>query len=191
MNAKSEHTVDRLHATEARWFALRTAHRHEKVAAAQLARNGIPYFLPLQRVRRHYRRKVVERELCLLPGYVFVHVSRAALPALYRIPQVSFLRVGRQRLDIPPAEIELLRRIVGDRELDLEWELTPFTNWRAGQAVEIIGGRLTGTRGIFVEKQNGSQLIVSLGLLPAGTGLRTQVHASRVRPVGTRLRAAQ
>lgn len=183
MKINRQHITDRLHDTEARWFALRTSNRHEKVATQLLERSGIKCFLPLQKKQKHYKRKTVTRECCLLPGYVFVSITRAELPHIFTNPYVKFLKIGELRLDIPPREIEILRRIIGDKELNLEWELCPQTDWQEGQEVELIGGHLTGTRGIYMKTHNKGYLVISLGLLPVGMGLQTTVPENQVRPV--------
>lgn len=184
MNLNQRHITDRLHPSEERWFALRTANRHEKRAVGLLEKSGVKYFLPLQSKRKAYASKTVIRECCLLPGYVFVHITRADLPAIYANSYVNFLTIGRERLDIPAEEIEVLRRIVGEKEMALEWELQPFTEWKTGQRVELIGGHLTGLQGIYLSNQNKGQLLISLGLLPPGMGLQTTVPANMVRPLG-------
>lgn len=178
-----QHTIDRLHPTERRWFVLRTAHRHEKKAALHLQKRGVDYFLPLQQTEKHYERKTVVRQTCLLPGYLFVYITKSEALAIYENPYVQFLKIGTERLDVPATEIEILRRIVGEKDLQLQWELQPFTKWQVGQQVELIGGQLTGLRGTFLENHNKGCLLISLGLLPAGMGLQTVIPASQVRPI--------
>lgn len=190
MNASQQHITDRLDEHEARWFVLRTGHRKEKMAASQLMRDGIDYFLPLQQVKKHYLRKVVVRKICLLPSYIFAKVTRADAAAIYANPWANFLKVGKERLDVPEAEIEVLRRIVGEKSMDLEWELVENQAWTNGQEIELIGGPLTGTKGIYLQQKNKGQLLISLGLLPLGTGLRTTVPEAWIRPLGGRVKGA-
>lgn len=159
-NANDKHITDRLDDHEARWFALRTKNRHEKIAAKQLLRDGIEYYLPLQQVKRVYDRKVVLRELCLLPCYIFVHITRIHERKIQVNPHVWFLKVGKNRLDIPAEDIEILRQIAGDAEL----EFTPYEgdDWRTGDPVELIGGSFTGLKGYYMEQQNKKKFVVAL-----------------------------
>lgn len=185
MSASRKHIIDRLDEFESRWFVLRTANRREKLAAKQLHRDGVTYFLPLKTKRSNYNRKVVERELCILPSYIFVKIKRKEEATIFRNPYVNFVRVGADRLDIAEEEIELLRRIVGLKTFDLDWELADKKHWQKGQAVELIGGPLTGTRGTFLSCHNKSNLFISLGLLPDGKGLKTMVPTNWIRPLAS------
>lgn len=183
MSVSSKHIIDRLDDNEARWFVLRTAHRREKLAATRLRKDGIECFLPLKKTRKEYQRKVVNRELCLLPSYLFVKIKRSEEATVYRNPYVNFVRVGPDRLDVAEREIEILRRIIGLKTFDLEWEIEDKQQWQKGQAVELVGGPLTGTKGTYLESQNKGNLLISLGLLPLGKGLRTTVPSEWIRPL--------
>ena len=55
-----------------RWWVLHTRARNEKALATDLDERRISYFLPLARVQRRYGRRVVEVELPLFPGYLFM-----------------------------------------------------------------------------------------------------------------------
>lgn len=127
----------------------------------------------------------------MLPGYVFVRITAVNTPAIHRNPWVQFLTVGKDRLNIPEAEIELLRRITGEKSMELDWQLVDTESWQSGQPVELIGGPLTGIKGTFINTHNKGKLIIELGLLPTGMGLQTTVPAAWVHPLGASLRAAK
>lgn len=152
--------MDRLDDHESRWFALRTPNRHEKMAAKFLEREGVEYYLPLQTVKRKYQRKIVKRELCLLPCYIFARVVRADVSKIYRNPYANFLKIGATRLDVSQQDIDLMRYITGDAEL--EWQPYTSNDWQAGDLVELVGGSYTGLKGYFVEKKNKKQFVVTI-----------------------------
>src|SRR5439155_22663486 len=69
----TEHPQMPLSGSDARWYAVQTRSRHERVVAAQLREQDVSTFLPMiTRIRRWSdRRKLVE--FPLFSGYVFVH----------------------------------------------------------------------------------------------------------------------
>lgn len=160
--------MDRLDTQEARWFALRTASRREKLAAKLLGRDGVNTYLPLQQVKRRYSRKIVNRELCLFPGYLFVHICRKEARFVHENPYTNFVRIGPTRLDIPQRDIDLMRQITGE---DLQWEPIRREEWQENDPVELVGGNFTGLQGHFIERKNKKEFVISiesLGILGMG-----------------------
>ncbi|MEM1215984.1 MAG: UpxY family transcription antiterminator [Bacteroidota bacterium] len=166
-----------LHATEARWFAVCTSYKHEKRVAQRLAKKNIPHYLPLQRTKKYYTRKVKTVEQPLINCYVFVYITTAQyLSVLETESVVRFLKINRNLLAIPDVEIALLRRIVGEAESVM---VDNADSWQAGDAVEVIGGQLTGLQGQLVEKRGAQKLIVSLDTL--GMNLQMEVPPKYLR----------
>ena len=56
---------------EAKWFAVYTNYKREKMVADRFGQKGIEYFLPLQKVTRRYTRKVKHLELPPLSAATF------------------------------------------------------------------------------------------------------------------------
>src|SRR5439155_17167863 len=79
----TEHPQMLLSGSDARWYAVQTRSRHERVVAAQLREQDVSIFLPMiTQIRRWSdRRKLVE--FPLFSGYVFVHA--AVSPQIRRI----------------------------------------------------------------------------------------------------------
>lgn len=150
------HGFDR---SEARWYAVRTSFRHEKRAHQDLARQGLDAWLPLLKETRRYNRKYREVEKPLLGSYLFVHINAQGYYPVIQSPYVSgFVRFGEDILPIPEDEIALIRRIVGEGEV----REAAKRELREGDLVEIIGGKLTGIRGILEGPRNRKRVSVSL-----------------------------
>lgn len=154
--------TDELHVTEKRWFAVRTSSRHEKKAIQELDRAGIECYLPLRTKVVHYASKTVNRELPLLTGYVFVRIVLAEELTVRKAHYVSsFVTIGRERRRVTDAEIETLKIISTDRDLD--WETAETTlDLREGTAVEIIKGPMAGIRGVYLHRKSKKTFVVSL-----------------------------
>lgn len=138
-------TTNHLHLTEPRWFAIRTRSKSEKLVCHMLEKKGIEAWLPLQRLLRRYARSTRLTEKPLLNSYVFVRIVREQYVAVLETEHVAgFVRFSKDLLAVPQAEIDILRRIV--LEEDLEVEITPGA-LAEGDLVEISAGQLTGMKG--------------------------------------------
>ncbi len=165
-----------LHDTEARWFAVYTGYKREKKVVELLRKKGITAYVPLQKLKRYYTRKVKEVELPLISCYVFVHITQSQyVPVLETQYVQRFLKIRRNLLAIPNHEIDLLRRIVGE----IGGVEADVTSLRQGDAVEVIGGQLTGLTGTLIEQKGRQCLVISLQTL--GYDLLMEVSPQHVR----------
>ena len=148
-----------LHGTEPRWFAVYTRYKSEKVVKRLLDMKNVENYLPLQTVTRRYTRKIKTHEIPLISCYIFVKITKQEyVPVLETENVVKFLRFARNLLSIPEDEINILRRVVGE---GIEVEAEPG-RFKEGDAVEVIGGKLTGLRGRLVEKHGKKHMLVEL-----------------------------
>ena len=167
-----------LHATEARWFAVYARYKREKLVAQRLQEKGIECYLPLQRLTRYYTRKVKQVELPLISGYLFTRITRPEyVPVLETQDVVQFVRFSRNLISIPEQEINIIRRVVGE-DIDVEVEQGTFV---PGDAVEIIGGQLTGLKGTLLERRSDKNFVIELESL--GYNLLMQVDPVLLRRV--------
>jgi len=161
--ARSSATIDDLHETERRWFAVRTSSKHEKRAVKELKAKGIEAYIPLREKRFKYASKQGVRDLPLLSGYVFVNIRRREENLVRFAHYVArFVMIGHIRRRVTEAEMELLRKISTDRTLDWETVEEAF-DFSEGTPVEIIKGPLAGVRGKYVSKKNKKTFVISLG----------------------------
>lgn len=156
-----------MHVSERRWFAVRTAAKHEKKALSELRSLGVECYTPLREKTYNYTSKKVVRELPLLCGYVFVHIMRSEETTVRFANYVSrFVTLGRDRKMVTDSEMALLRKISTDR--DLNWQtVEEVFDFTEGTPVEIIKGPLAGVRGIYLNKKNKKTFVIALGSLHA------------------------
>ena len=167
LSSRSPSRTDELHVTEKRWFAVRTSSKHEKRAARELASLGVESYVPLRQKVCHYTRKTVTRELPLLTGYVFVRIILSEELTVRKAHYTAgFVRIGRDRTRVTDEEIELLRVISSDRQLDWQTIEESFA-FAHGTPVEIIRGPLSGVRGHYIEKKSKKSFVISFGGLGA------------------------
>ena len=176
-NKRKQEPENHLHATEARWFAVYTRYKREKVVASMLGERGIEHYLPIQHLKRHYRRKIKKVELPLINCYVFVKITQQQYVPVLETPEVvRFVHFRRNLIAIAEREIEIMRRIVGDSTLEVVAEPSSF---HPGDEVEIIGGQLTGLKGILLEQRSDKNFVIELESL--GYSLLMQVDPALLR----------
>ncbi len=167
-----------LDAEEAKWFAVYTKYKREKVIRTDLERQGIQAYLPIQKLTRVYasKRKVVE--MPLISCYIFVKITK---PEYLRVLQtegvVTFVKIAKNLISIPEKEIEIMKQVVG--------EGIPVTaepkGMHRGDEVEIIGGSLTGLKGTLVDNHGDKEVIIDLDNM--GYSLRMTLDAKYLRKI--------
>lgn len=179
MSANPQLYENHLDEQEARWFAVYTRYKREKQVLKRLQEKGIETYLPLQRVKRYYTRKVKQVELPLISCYLFTKITKPEyIPVLDTPDVVKFVRFSKNLISIPEREIKLIQRVVGE---DIELEIEPTRQMRKGDEVEIIGGRLTGLKGTLVSLEGKKHFVIELENL--GYAMRMQVDPQYIRKI--------
>ena len=152
--------INQLHETEARWFAIHTRSKCEKLVVNLLGKKQIEAYVPLVRTVRKYTRKIKKIEKPLISCYVFVRIVKADYITVLETANVAaFVRFSRTLIAIPEEEINTLRRIV--LESDIELEAIPGS-LAPGDPVTISAGPLTGLNGSVVKPEGKRKFQVSL-----------------------------
>lgn len=169
------------HQTERRWFAVRTSFRHEKQALRDLKRLEIEGWLPLITITRSYVSKRREVQLPLINSYLFVHINQSEYIRVLESPYIScFVHFGKEIISIPDEEIAFIQLIVGEGKIVSvsPRELLP------GDEVEIIGGRLTGLKGVIEDKKKNNLISICLDRLGFTFVMDVDLKYIRKRNVG-------
>lgn len=164
----------------ARWFAVYTSTRHEKMVAKHCAQRHIECFLPLYRKLHHWaKRSQVTVELPLFPNYLFVHIRPQYRVPVLAMPGVLGL-VGRGHIcsALSDAEIESLQAALEQNRLE------PHPYLVVGERVRIRTGSMEGIEGILVRKKNELRVVVTLALIQRSVAV--EVDADDVETVTSR-----
>ncbi|MCR9054232.1 UpxY family transcription antiterminator [Phaeodactylibacter xiamenensis] len=147
---------------ESRWFAIYTNYKREKMVAGRLKKKGIEHFLPLQKVTRKYTRKVKHLELPLINCYLFVKIKKSEYIRVVETQDVlNFVRLSKNLISIPETEIDVLRLVVGEN-IEVEAQESRSLSLCNGDEVEILGGSLTGMKGILLNQKNEKNFVIEL-----------------------------
>lgn len=154
------HHSNDLHDSEPRWFAIHTRSKCEKLVRKMLEKKGIEAYVPIQKFIRSYLRKIRTVEKPVITCYVFVKITKPDyVPVLETENVAGFVRLGKDLRAISEHEIDLLRRITMEKDLDIETMQGRLTE---GDLVEIGIGNLTGMRGRIVERAGKRRFSVEL-----------------------------
>ncbi len=145
---------------QARWYAVRTRSRHEKLVARQLENQGIESFLPVVTKVHNWsdRRKQVEEPL--FSGYTFlrmIHSSDERVRVLRTQGVVGFVGVQGTGIPIPDHQIEDVKTLLKSK---MAYQERPFLH--IGQRVRVRGGALDGMEGILVAENGDRSLVISV-----------------------------
>lgn len=171
-------TINHLHESEPRWFAVHTRSKSEKLVQRQLTKKGIHAYVPVQRLMRRYTRssRIVEKPL--INCYVFVQIVKQQYVPVLETENVSgFIRFNKDLVAIPESEINLLRRITLEDGLDIEAIPGALSE---GDPVEISAGNLTGLKGRIIKKEGKQRFQVELEQL--GYSLLITIGAEMLSP---------
>jgi transcription antitermination factor NusG len=145
----------------ARWYAVRTRPRHEKVVAEQLATKGYAQLLPQYRTRKKWADRLKDVDLPLFPGYVFCEFDAYhRVPVLNTLGVIDVVRSGKELAPVDEDEIRSLKTVMNSGLTCIPW-----TNVTVGQRVTIGFGPLAGVIGTVVELKQGWRLVLSVSLL--------------------------
>jgi transcription antitermination factor NusG len=155
--------INQLHDTEARWFALNTRSKSEKLVQRMLGKKGINAWLPLQKLLRRYTRSTRLVEKPLISAYVFVKIVKAQYLSVLETEHVAgFVKFGKNLVAIPEVEIDMLKKITLEDGLDMEVVKGCFAE---GDLVEISAGNLAGLKGRVVKVEGKRKFQVELDYL--------------------------
>ena len=169
----------RLSTDEARWYAVKTRSRHEKLVAHQLQNQGVATFLPLitQVHRWSDRKKMVQ--VPLFPGYAFVQVVPSAeqYVRILRVHGISnFVGVRGQASPIPEKQIVDIQLLLTS---NAAYSICPFL--KVGQKVRIRGGCLDGVEGLLIARNGDRNLLISVE--PMQRSLAVNIQGYDVEPI--------
>jgi transcription antitermination factor NusG len=160
--AKFEPSINQLHGENPRWFAVYSGFKKEKIAKNLLDKKGIETYFPIQKVIRKYERKVKKLEIPLINCYLFVRITKSEYVRVLETEYISrFIKIGKDLIAIPDAEIEILQRVLGEN-IELEVEQNTFYE---GDEVIVSQGNLVGLKGKLVSFQGKEKVMVELATI--------------------------
>jgi transcriptional antiterminator RfaH len=159
------------------WFCVRTHHKHEHIAAANLKQDPeVEVFLPRIRYQRITRLGPVWTTEALFQNYLFARFDFES--RLRRVQHSRAVRgvvhFGERWPMIPEPTIEGLRTLLGGEERVVS------TDPEVGEAVRVVSGPLNGLEAVVTRVMPGPQrVMVLLDFL----GRQTAVELSRTQVV--------
>lgn len=187
MNRRTEHIdpINHLEDDVPKWFAIFTKYKCEKYVVDRLRKKGVDAYIPILSVVKKYARKTKHVQLPLINCYAFVRITKSQYVKVLETEYVSgFIKQRKNLISIPPREIELLKRIVGE----IDGVQSQPLSMEPGSEVEIIGGSLTGVKGKLVKRHGTNTFVVALESI--GYQLEMVIDKNLLSPLRKRLAAS-
>ena len=147
----------------ARWYAIVTKYRNEKMIAKKLNAINFEAYVPLMKTVRQYTSRKKIHHLPLINCYVFVKIDLKDMVKVLEITNVfHFVKFGNEIAEISENEIAILRRITG---VDYPLEVIDHSTFTAGDEVAVSDGPLAGIRGTLIRNQNKNKFVVEFDKL--------------------------
>jgi len=145
------------------WYAVYTRSRAEKKVLLELEFQGIEAYLPLHRKLRQWSDRKKWVEVPLISGYIFVSITRKEYDkVLQTIGVVSYVRFEGKAAIIPSDQIEFIKKMLLQTDIDIEVTAQQFT---PGDKVEVTIGPLIGLTGQLVSFKGKKRVAVQLNQL--------------------------
>lgn len=161
---------------EARWYAVHTRSRHEKMVAARLQEQGMTSFLPLLKQTHRWSDRKKTVEVPLFSCYVFVRMALGGACAGKERLQVcttdGVLQIVGPRgagLPIPDDQIDAIRLLLDEQ---LPCSAYPFL--KVGERVRIRGGAMDGVEGVLLAHNGDRTLVVSVDVIQRSLAVRIE-----------------
>jgi transcriptional antiterminator RfaH len=161
-----------------RWYVAQTHPRAEAKAAAHLARQGFPTYLPRYLKRRRHARRVETVAAPLFPRYLFVCVDMAtqrwrAIQSTIGVAQL--VCNGDEPAPLSSRVIDELK----SRESELGFiQLKQHGKFRPGDKLRVIDGAFCDSLGLFERVTDSERITILLDLL--GRKVRVMLDAEFV-----------
>jgi len=137
------------------WYAVHTRSRSEKLVAAVLAAEQIPYYLPTVRLRKRWSDRYKYVTQPLFSGYLFVNI---AIEERFRVCNVrgvaKLVGFDGKPYPVPHSEVLAVRKA-----MQMSPHADRYPGLPVGCEVEVTRGPLLGVRGIL-ERWNGRHCLV-------------------------------
>lgn len=164
---------------ETRWYAAYTNANHEKRVAEQLAQKSIEHFLPVYASARRWKDRIVNLQLPLFPGYIFLQLALRDRLQVLQIPSVvRLVGFGGMPAALPQEEIDVLRS-----SLTSGVRAEPHPYLAAGQRVRVRCGPLAGLEGILVRRKNAARFVMSVDLIARSVAV--DIDTVDLEPLGS------
>jgi transcriptional antiterminator RfaH len=156
-----------------RWYLVHTKPASERLAEAQLQRQGYEVYLPRALRTVRHRGRWLERIVALFPRYLFLRLNegtQALNPVRCTRGVAGVVRFGSLYTVVPESVIDELRAHA-DPQSGLH-RLMRATPLNKGAPVTVNGGPFSGLSGIFLRVAGADRVVVLLRLL----GQEASVH---------------
>lgn len=145
------------------WYAIYTRSRAEKKVHEALCNANIDCYLPLRKVKKQWSDRVKTVEEPVLPGYIFVKVSKVEYFDALNVPgALMYVYFEGKAAKIPESQIIGLQKFT---QYFNDQMVVDTSRINIADRVEVVAGPLKGVVGEVVEIRGKERLLLRFGNL--------------------------
>ena len=161
---------------EAKWYAVYTCPRHEKLVHQQLNVKTIESYLPLFKSLRRWNDRTALIELPLFPGYIFVRILLSARLRVLTVPGVvRLVGFNGQLACLAEEEIQAIKTSIALQMAE------PCPYLVEGRRIRLATGPLKGLEGIVVRRKGKLRAVISIHSIMQSFAV--EVDAADAQPI--------
>lgn len=142
---------------EAKWYAIYTCPRHEKMVQQQLDAKTVDCYLPLYQSLRRWNDRKALIDLPLFPGYLFVRIPLSARLRVLTVPGVvRIVSFNGKPASLTNEEIQAIKTSVSLHAAE------PYPYLAEGKRIRIAAGPLKGLEGVVMRRKNKLRAVISV-----------------------------
>src|SRR5882757_948543 len=161
---------------EARWYALHTRSRHERVVEHRLREQGMETFLPTIRETHRWSDRKKSVDVPLFSCYVFVRCALSEKDRTLVYRALGFVGTRGTGVAIPDEQNEDIRTALSQTA---PCRSHPFL--KVGQRVRVCGGAMDGVEGVFLSENGDQSLVISVDVIQRSLAVR--IDGYDVKPI--------
>lgn len=161
---------------EAKWYALYTCPRHEKLVHRQLIAKTVESYLPLYKSVRRWNDRTALIELPLFPGYLFVRIHVSGRLRVLTVPGVvRLVGFNGQLASLSEEEIQAIKTSIALQMAE------PCPYIVEGRRIRLTAGPLKGLEGIVVRRKGKLRAVISIRSIMQSFAV--EVDAADAQPI--------
>ena len=172
------------------WYVLRVTYQRELAAQEQLEEQGIKTYVPLKRVRKSVKGRLVWKVEAALHNYIFVYLNLKKIKDIktHDIPYLRYVMGvdadGQKRPQyVPDSQMENFIAITSQETEKIKYLDPDFIDLKVGDRVRVLEGPFKGLEGVYMRTSGRHEkrvVVKILGLVAVATPVLPSASVEKI-----------
>jgi transcription antitermination factor NusG len=175
------------------WYVLRVTYQRELAAQEQLEEQGIRTYVPLKRVRKMVKGRLVWKVEAALHNYIFVYINLKKIKEI-KTRDIPYLRYvmgvdsdGQRRPQyVPDRQMESFIAITSQETEKIKYLDPDFIDLKVGDRVRVLDGPFKGCEGVYMRTSGRHEkrvVVKIMGLVAVATPALKSASVEKIEDV--------